>query len=275
MMRGKKIFIIFGIALVLVGLLPLLHSLLFPKPKIATLRHTQPLDEKTTAKIEKAKKYLQKKKPVVAEKKEVKKKEVEEEQKMPEPVVEEEGETDIAELFDWGNLSEEEKNQRAVTDWMVVFLQYDGEDRSDILEAALLALRSRGTDVVLQISEMMEVLPQESKREKSGLIYALGEIGRDWVETTEGVDATVDLRERETINDLLLKEIRKTPEQLRVEEMQHRAPIQLAAIQALASIGDEMAEEALEEVANDPNQEAFVREAITNSLFESEETQEP
>ncbi len=179
--------------------------------------------------------------------------------------------------FNWGPISEKEKNQEAVRDWLVVSLLYDGPDRNEALDAMMAALRSRGVGALPEIRQAEKALSPVMMQGRQALIEALSEIGRDLtVSLKKTPDQPEALKGKQEIDDQLESIVYREPAALNEKERkladthlgigyterdgkiyQDFSLAKVSAMQALADFRDENATKILktmsQNTALDPN----------------------
>ena len=85
----------------------------------------------------------------------------------------------------WGDLTKDEMNKEAVASLFIAFLDYHEANRSEVLEAAMVALKQRGAQAVPYVLEIIDGTSVYDSATRSVGFLALGELGNYLANTSK------------------------------------------------------------------------------------------
>ena len=170
--------------------------------------------------------------------------------------------------------SEKNEFKTAVKEFMTDFSQASGENRGKILEEKLEYLRQNAETILPEILEELEQLPRHHQSARTTLFLVLGELGFSSQEARQNIQTVIDQelsRPNEEPTDIKKNTV-DLHHDIRFVEKEDglylsNASTKLAAIDTLRTMGDAEAIQKLIEIAKDPSQPKYLRNAADDAIL--------
>ncbi|MBI3016954.1 MAG: hypothetical protein HYY62_03025 [Deltaproteobacteria bacterium] len=167
------------------------------------------------------------------------------------------------------------QESKAIEQWTKDFIEASGENRNKILKQRLSDMKKNSLTVLPEMIERLQELPAHHQTERVSLFLALGEVG-----------PTVSQEARTLIQGIVNQELTK-PDQAKISldpqtiDFHHNTQFQkkedgvylsnvstkLAALDTLRTIGDKESIQKLIEIAKDPSQPQYLRNAADDAIL--------